>query len=277
MRTKKNSFYLSNHLLIVGLLIFSIVATWLITGLSIPVSAAPDLQSPIFTPTPGPDGRIIYIVKANDTLLSISLISGIPVEQLRTMNHLTDDTIIEGQKLLLGLAGPLEVTPTAGPSPTPVPITPTPTAKPGYANLCVLLFNDQNGDSIRQAEEPSIPDGAISVNNRSGSVSLTSKTISGTDPYCFENISEGDYTISVAVPAGYNATTTTNYSLSLKPGDSSYVDFGAQANAETLSQVPIPTTTDTHSPLLGIVGGLLLIAGLGLAFFAGRLFKTKRI
>ena len=37
--------------------------------------AAPAYQIPIYTPTPGPDGRIIYIVKANDTLLGISLIT----------------------------------------------------------------------------------------------------------------------------------------------------------------------------------------------------------
>jgi len=47
--------------------------------------AAPPLQVPIYTPTPGPDGRIIYIVQANDTLLRISLISGVPVDQLRAL------------------------------------------------------------------------------------------------------------------------------------------------------------------------------------------------
>jgi hypothetical protein len=107
--------------------------------------AAPDVQVPIFTPTPQPDGRIIYIVKTNDTLLGISLVTGVPVDKLRALNNLTSDTIFEGQQLLLGLAGPVEVTPTAGPPPTPTPILPTPSPRPGQGTLCILLFNDLNG------------------------------------------------------------------------------------------------------------------------------------
>ncbi|MFC2055931.1 LysM peptidoglycan-binding domain-containing protein, partial [Chloroflexota bacterium] len=88
-------------------------------GLSavVPAQAAPDRQIPIYTPTPGPDGRIIWIVKANDTLLSISLISGVPVDEIRGLNNLTSDTIYENQELLLGLAGPEEITVTPGPTP----------------------------------------------------------------------------------------------------------------------------------------------------------------
>ena len=81
--------------------------------------AAPQNQIPIYTPTPGPDGQIIWVVKANDTLLSISIISGIPVEEIIAMNNLTTETIFEGQQLVLGLGGPAEETPTPGPTPTP--------------------------------------------------------------------------------------------------------------------------------------------------------------
>jgi len=68
------------------------------------------------------------------------------VDKLRALNNLTSDTIFEGQKLLLGLAGPAEVTPTAGPTPTPTPVLPTPSPRPGQGTLCILLFNDINGD-----------------------------------------------------------------------------------------------------------------------------------
>ena len=242
-----------------------------------PVSAAqaaPLPQVPIYTPTPLPDGRIIYTVKANDTLLSISLLTGVPVDKLRELNHLNGDTIIEGQELLLGLAGPPETTNTPGPSPTPTVVPPTPTIKPGSGNLCVMLFNDRNGDSMRQEDELSIPDGAISVSNRSGTVNLTAKTEVGADPHCFEKVPEGDYNISVAVPEGYNPTTVNNYALTIKAGDETQLNFGAQANSETLAEAPVPAGSG-RSPLLGIVGGLFLVAGTGLALFAGRLMKGK--
>jgi LysM repeat protein len=257
---------------------------WLAAGLALssffvsisPAQAAPPLQIPIYTPTPGPDGRIIYIVKANDTLLGISLITGVPVEKLRAMNNLTSDTIFEGQKLMLGLSGPAEVTPTAGPTPTATPVLPTPSPKPGEGKLCILLFNDLNGDSIRETSEPSIPDGAINFSNRSGSVSESKTTGAGLDPLCSEKLPEGNYTISVAVPEGYNPTTQTSYEITLKAGDQTYVNFGAQANTQTQAEAPaIPAQEGTRSPLLGIVGALFLLAGAAVAFFAMRTLRSR--
>jgi LysM repeat protein len=238
--------------------------------------AAPAGQIPIYTPTPGPDGRIIYIVKTNDTLLSISLITGIPVEKLRSMNGLTSDIIYEGQKLLLGLAGPPEITITPGPTTTPTPILPTPTPKPGKGTLCILLFNDENGDSIRESNENSIPNGAVSFNNRSGSVSQSTETTAGTDPQCFKDQPEGDYTVSVAVPEGYNPTTATSFEINIQAGDTVYINFGAQANSQTLAEAPtVPAPEGRRSPLLGILGGIFLLAGLGVAIFATRLLRTR--
>lgn len=245
-------------------------------GIPFAAQAAPGGQVPIFTPTPEADGRIIYIVKPNDTLLGISLVTGVSVDQLRALNNLTSDTIFEGQKLLLGLAGPAEVTPTAGPTPTPTPVLPTPSPRPGQGTLCILLFNDINGDSIRQESEPSIPEGAISFGNRNGSVSRSVTTTAGEEHQCFPELPEGTYTISVAVPAGYNPTTENDYETPLKAGDETYINFGAQANSQTLAEAPvIPPTEGTRSPLLGIVGGLFLLAGLGVAVFATRLLRGR--
>lgn len=251
--------------------------TYLLFSLSISGLAAPALQlTPFPTPTPGPDGRIIYIVQPNDTLIRISLISGVSQEELRGLNNLIGDMIVEGQELLLGLGGPSQETPTPGPSPTPTVLLPTPSPSPGTGNLCILLFNDRNGDSIRQEEEPSIPNGAISVSNRSGTVSLTAETEDGLDPQCFEQLDEGDYTVTVAVPEGYNPTTVTNYALTLKAGDETYLDFGAQINSVTMEEEVIVPTGSGKSPLLGIVGAVLLLAGVGLGIFASLMLKAAR-
>jgi LysM repeat protein len=246
-----------------------------VLGLSIPAQAAPPSQVPIYTPTPGADGRIIYIVQANDTLLRISLISGVPVEQLRALNNLTGDTIYEGQRLLLGLAGPAEVIITPGPTPTPTTVLPTPSPSPGSGNLCVLLFEDRNGDSIRQADEPSIPGGAISISDRLGAVSETADTTAGTEHQCFEKLPEGEFSISVAVPSGYNPTTETSIVLPLKAGDETYIDFGAQVNSQTQTDAPLLPEPEKRTPILGILGGLFLVGGLVLALVAARLLRSK--
>jgi LysM repeat protein len=237
------------------------------------VLAAPDAQLQIYTPTPGPDGRIIYIVQANDTLISISLLTGVSIDELKGLNNLLNEDIFEGQELLIGLAGPEETTPTPGPTPTPTTVLPTPTPKPGRGTLCILLFNDLNGDSIRQESEPSIPGGAISFGNRDSTVSETVDTGSGLDPQCFEEIPEGDYTITVAIPEGYNPTTVTNLELKLNAGDETYLNFGAQANSQTQAEQEIIPQDGGKSPILGIVGAFFLLAGIGVALFAGKLLK----
>lgn len=239
-----------------------------------PARAAPAYQlTPFPTPTPGPDGRIIYIVQPNDTLLRISLIAGISVDELRGLNNLTGENIVVGQELLLGLGGPSQVTPTPGPSPTPTIEVPTPTAQPGSGSLCVLLYFDQNGDSIRQEEEPSIAGSAISITGQSGQVSLTETTKSGLEAQCFEDLPQDSYTVSVAVPEGYNPTTESSFILELNAGDISYLDFGAQPNSETEVDTPETPADGGRSPMFGILGALFLLVGAALALFAGRYLR----
>ena len=258
-------------LLIMGIAV--VLAVFCLTILE--TSAAPLAQlTPFPTPTPGPDGRILYIVQPNDTILRISLIAGVTIDELRGLNNLTDDVIVPGQELLLGLGGPSARTPTPGPSPTPTQAIPTASPEPGLAILCVLVYDDANGDAIRQEEELSIADSAISVNNRLGAISLTAATVSGLDPHCFSDLPEGEYNITVAIPEGYNSTTISSYVLMIRAGDETYLDFGAQANSETQAEAPI-STEEGRSPILGIIGAVFLVAGAVLAIFAGRFFKSK--
>jgi len=156
-----------------GLGLVGLVLILLTTNL--PASAAPQAQfTPFPTPTPGTDGRIIYIVQANDSWWRIAAIYAIDLNELLRLNDATNETILlEGEEVFLGFGGPSEITPTLGPSPTPGPSLPTPTPQPGSGTLCVILYNDSNGDSIRQEEEPSIPDGAISVGDKSGEIWLS--------------------------------------------------------------------------------------------------------
>jgi hypothetical protein len=255
------------------------------------IMAAPQAQLTVFpTPTPGPDGKIIYIVQPNDTLWRISAITGVKIETIRELNKLgVNDTIMPGDRLLLGYAGPAGGTPTAGPAPTQANITPSPTSLPGWGILCVLLYTDLNGDSMRQETEPSIPGGEISISNRLGTVSLTEKTPSGgTDTTilnptpqergytCFEQLQQGEYLISVAAPEGYNRTTTLNTTLKLEAGQTTQIAFGAQANSELEAQTALIPESPRKSPVMGIIGGALLAAGIGLGIYATLLRRAGR-
>ena len=254
--------------------------------------AAPQAQLTVFpTPTPGPDGKIIYVVQPNDTLWRISAITGVKIETIRELNKLgVDETIAPGDRLLIGYAGPSGIVPTAGLIPTQPILTPSPTPPPGWGILCVLLYNDLNGDSMRQEAEPSIPGGEISVSNRLGTVSLTAQTPSGgiataiNEPTpqergytCFDQLLQGEYLISVAAPEGYNRTTELNKTLSLEAGQTTEIAFGAQANSELEAQTAIIPESPRKSPLMGIIGGALLAAGVGLGIYATLLRRASGV
>lgn len=252
----------------IAVLLFSL--TW-------PVVAAPLAQfTPFPTPTPGPDGRIVYVVQENDSWWRIAAIYDIDLDQLLEVNAATRDTVlVPGNEILLGFGGPSEVTPTVGPSPTSAPRLPTPTPQPGSGSLCVLVYNDENGDAIRQENEVSIPGAAISITDRSGQVSRTETTLAGLDPTCFTDFPEGEYNISVAVPDGFNPTTLLNYALFIDPGAETYLDFGAQPSSQAIAVEPSQSSTG-GSLLLGVAGGLLLLGGVVLGVFAGLLARARK-
>jgi len=233
---------------------------------------APSPQVTFQTPTPGADGRILYTVKAGESCTSISLLTGVSVEELRRLNNLGPDCALSADlPILLGVITPVVVEVTPGPSPTPTPVLPTPTTFPGSAKICVVLFTDLNGDAFRQESEAALAGGAVSLTDRGGAVSLTGATLEQplpvVEPLCFTEIPEGDYNISVAIPDGYNPTTAMNTPLTVKAGDQWTLDFGAQISSAAATPSP---SEGGRNPTLGILGALLLLGGAGLGVYIWR-------
>ncbi|MFZ3069891.1 MAG: LysM domain-containing protein [Anaerolineaceae bacterium] len=230
------------------------------------------------TPTPDAEGRIYYTVEENDNCTRVFLLTNVPIDEIIRLNGLDDDcTLITGTKILLGTVEAPSLTETAMPTATIAPelITPTPTPAPGFAKVCVVLFNDLDGTGMRTEGETYLYGGVVSLNDRLGKVSLTGNTVAGNpdevDPLCFEDIPEGSYNITVAIPDGFNATTITNYPLDVKAGEQATVDFGAQV----ATAAPEEATASTgRSPVLGIVGLVILVAGLVLGFSLWRQRKV---
>ena len=252
-------------------------------GLTLPAQASPNLQLAQFaTPTPGPDGRIIYIVQGGDNCISISLKTGVSLEQLYGQNpQLKPDcsNLITGMQLLLGIGGPAAYTPTPGPSPTPTVAPPTPTPFAGTTEICVLLYDDFNGNALREDTELGLAGGQVSVTDINGAYSKTESTVNTVDANgapvrtCFTDVPEGTFNLSVAIPEGYNPTTQISYRLDVKAGDRAEVDFGAQSKSVQAAPVENPPSGGGNFPLMGFVGVALLLGGLGMGWYALRLRK----
>ncbi len=195
------------------------------------------------------------------------------MDTLRTLNQLDAAcTLTEGQQLILGIGGPASQPTLSGPTVTPTPAEPTPTPQPGTVKICMLLYEDLNGDALRQDTENVIADGAISVTSASGQFSQALATQSGTKPTCIENVPEGTYTLSAAAPQGYFPTSAQSFTLEAVAGETLYVDFGAQKGAAAAATA---SGEGGASPLIGLVGGALLLSALGLGVYSWRAYGRK--
>jgi hypothetical protein len=251
----------------------------LLLGLWLPVNAAPRLQQAPATPTPGADGRIIYIVQPGDGCFRVAALNSITVEQLRQLNSGLDEncTLVEGQELLVGIVS-VALTPTLGAPPTPGTPTVTPTPISGTTEVCVLLFDDANGDALRQETEPAVAGGAVSLTENNGKYSAALDTVIPADPtvyqgICFSDIPEGNYNITVGIPDNYNPTMDLNYSLDVNAGDLAFVDFGVQSQDVVVDPGAAETNSGNssgRSVLLGVLGGIFLLGGAGLGYYAWR-------
>jgi len=263
-------------------LILLTLISLLLFGLWLPANAAPNLRQQIVTPTAGPDGRILYIAQAGDNCTRVAVLNGISVEQLRQLNSKLDEncTIIEGQEYLIGIVS-LAGTPTAGPSPTPAPPTATPTPFTGTTEICILLFEDINGNALREETEPAVAGGAISVTENNGEYSAAQDTVIPADPeayqgICFLDVPEGSYNITVGIPDDYNPTMELSSALDVKAGDRAFVDFGVQSKLKVANPgAEGPNEGPAKSPLFGILGAVLLLGGAGLGYYAWRSGKPE--
>lgn len=261
------------------IIVFGLVVL-LFLGISLPVAAAPSAQG-FVTNTPQPDGRILYIVQEGETCLEVALKHGIGIAQLRQFNTRLDEncSLTIGQQLVVGLA--VQAGPTPGPAPTLLPPTATATPISGTTEICVLLFEDANGDALRQETEFGIDGGAVSVTNLNGSYSEQQNTTAAVDPdtaepvrACFEDVPSGEYNVSVAPPDNFNPTMLMTYNLTIKAGDRASIDFGAQSQTVTANQV-VEEQGGGRSSMLGIFGLLLLLGGAGLGYYAYRSSQPK--
>jgi len=136
------------------------------------------------------------------------------------------------------------------PSPTP---TPTSTATSAVGALCVLVYHDLNGNTVRDAGEPLLSGAAVTVQNAQG-VTVGIWTTNGTEPYCLY-LSAATYTVIETDPPGYTSTTPNTVTANVTSGVVVSVDFGDKLGptatptlTPTSTATPTATSTATQTP-----------------------------
>ncbi len=238
------------------------------------------------TATPNADGSIVYVVQANDTLWGIAAVHGVTVDEIKSLNGLTSDLISVGQSLIIKQASgtAATATPEAGatseagasePAPTTAATDPasTPsaqvTATPvGTGLVCALIWNDANGNGVRDANETLVLGGLLTVVDITTGQQAQAYTTDDLNlPHCFEELPAGQYTISSAPPPGYNATTPGATPLGVEAGSTSMLEFGIQPSAAQAAPTPAGSNRALRAAVLGAGGVMFLLLAVGVAAF----------
>ncbi|MBI2976187.1 MAG: LysM peptidoglycan-binding domain-containing protein [Chloroflexi bacterium] len=248
------------------------------------------------TPTPNAEGKIIYVVQPGNTIIDICGVIGrgsdpTCITDIQKWNGLSGSIISVGQQLIISdpggaspaaTAAPTQSLPTEAPTvdvnaptaaPTEIPAAaPTATAPGGGAgSICVTLYNDANGNGILDAGEGLVAGGQFALLDINASTTVQTYTTDGaSEPHCFEGLASGSYRVSSTAPAGYKATTRSDWDLTLAAGSTANLEFGAQSTGGTATPGGSDSSTGNSALLravLAAAGVILLLAAAGVAGF----------
>jgi len=152
-------------------------------------------------------------------------------------------------------------TQTAAPA-RPAQPTPVSTAR-GPSEICIMLYDDANGNGALDSNEGLIPGGQLSLlDPGTGAVLKTyTTTPADTNGHCFTGLTAGLYTVAAVAPAGYNATMEASVRQQVLAGQHYQLNFGAQPSAGRRSGGGIDIFTASVTAL----GVVLMLAAVGVA------------
>ncbi len=152
-----------------------------------------------------------------------------------------------------------------------------PAAQQGTGQICVLAFDDQNGNGVREADEPLLAGVGFTLADASG-VKGSYKSDGNSEPYCFGSLAPAQYTVQARATGGLEVTTVGQWAVPLSNGAQFDVMYGARKSdgdtakpATTDGSPSSPANASGMSTLGRIVLGVLGLVVLG---FAGLLALT---
>ena len=135
-------------------------------------------------------------------------------------------------------------------------------------SICGVKFNDVNGNGVRDAGEPGLPNWQISLNI----ASIPPVTTDKDGNYCFNNLPAGTYTVAETNQTGWQQTFPVfpgTYTVTLAPGQNiNDQNFGNQL-------APCVNGTKAWSPLgTGTNGEVWALAVIGTDLYVGGVFTS---
>lgn len=142
-------------------------------------------------------------------------------------------------------------------------------AQQNTGKICVLAFEDQNGNSVRDDDEPLLANVGFTLADASG-VKGSYKTDGNSEPYCFSSLAPAQYTVQARGGTGMEATTPGQWAVSLSANATFTAEYGASkggAAAQTSDGTKPAASSNGMTTLGRIALGLVGLVILGAAGF----------
>ncbi len=184
------------------------------------------------TPTPDPANAILIVVQPNDSLWSIAAAAGMSLDQLLTLNGLTETAVIQpGDQLIVGYSDPEPTATPTQPAPTITPTRPPPpptetAVPPPPTGVCLLAFEDANQDGVHDADELLKTAVAFTLFNEN-SVVANYVTDGISEPFCLANLAEGTYQVTRSITENETLTTPGDRGIVVQLGELVELTFGS--------------------------------------------------
>ena len=248
-------------------------------------STVPPTKSPVVTPGPRPEGAVVHVVQAGDTLSGIAAQYDVLLEELYKLNNLTRESVIEvGQEIVVKVEQPTAVPPSPTAAPTQPPAAtltlPAPTATPVQGGLCLGGFEDTNNNTVRDGNEAGLA-GVTFVVSSSGSEAARYTTEGSSQPNCLTQLAPGAYSVQLTLPPGYVAAfdktdvtlvsgQRTDLLVAARRGEKATPTPAVKAAAQPKASAP------ASSNIALIVGGLAVLVLLVLGGVAMMVIQRKK-
>jgi LysM repeat protein len=253
----------------------------------------------IVTATPQADGSIVHTVHSGESCDGIAVTYGVTRQDILKLNNLSSCSIISvGQKLIIKPAG--SVSPggsdtsggtTGGDTAdggatqeaTEAATAPEVAAAQTTGTICVMGYDDKNGNGIREPAESKLAGMTFTVSAATGPVA--NYTTDGVaEPHCFAQLEPGSYTVKWD-GGGLTPSGDQTWSVNLTAGSTASREFGAMSGTDsatggTGTKGAVDSGGSTGLPtwaiaLIGAFGVILFMGGLGVAGYFLLLRRTN--
>ena len=257
-------------------------------ALATPDPAVAATQTAEAAPPAPPSTDVTVTVQSGDTMLGIAFDNGITLEELQRLNpDVQPETLQVGETLIIKKGeAPPEAAQPAAPSADGTAIAPSDvfTGTPTVGAACVQAYFDDDGNGERAERGEDLVPQILFTLSRDGTTLATYTSTGVDEPYCFENLDNGQYVVAATVLQIYQPSTPINDTLRIR-GGRTFFSIGIRRIADAAVDVSATATpaaaapivnTDNAVAIVAIIGGLLMIFGL-IGFVISAALRRKRL